>query len=304
MQKTGIAIDKISMTTLRLFVAVAQDGVLNRTANREAIAASALSKRLADLETDLQVQLFERTPRGMQLTRAGDSFLRHANHLIAAAGALSTEMSEYQLGVRGHVRLLANLSAIVAYLPEDLETFFIRHPDVSLELEERPTEQIIRGVTDGLAEIGICSSDVKLDNLASFTYRRDELVVAMRPDHELAAKEILNFNEVMPFDQIGLHKHSSIFQRVTLAARQLGLPLKHRIHVPSFDALCRTVNAGLGITLMPEPVFKLLGEPLGLVCRPLKDAWARREIVLLHQADRELSQAASKLKASLLGSPD
>lgn len=288
------------MTTLRLFVAVAEERVLNRAADREAIAPSAASKRLADLEADLHVELFERTPRGMRLTIAGESLLRHATRILSAAGALSTEMSEFRMGIRGHVRVLANLSAIVAYLPEDLERFFISHSDLRIELEERPSDRVVQGVIDGWAELGICSADTELRGLAATTYKSDQLVVAMRHDHPLASMHALTFIEVLPFDQIGLHKHSSIFTRSTLAARDAGLPLRLRIHVPGFDAVCRTVQAGLGVALIPEPIFDLLGPSMGLVCRSLLEPWAAREVVLVHRDDRVLSTAAQSLKTSLL----
>lgn len=123
-----MSIDRISLVTLRLFVAVAEEGSLTRAAEREAIAASAASRRLVDLESGLDVALFTRSTRGMQLTLAGESLLQHARRMLMAAASLSSDLLEYRRGIRGHIRMLANLSAIVAYLPEALEQFFLTHP--------------------------------------------------------------------------------------------------------------------------------------------------------------------------------
>jgi DNA-binding transcriptional LysR family regulator len=291
---------RLDLTTLQLFVTVSEEASLTRAAAREAIAPSAASRRLADLERDLRVTLFTRRPNGMSLTPAGDTLLLHARRMLLAAEALSIELSEYGQGVRGHVRVLANLSAIVAYLPEDLERFFSVHADLRVELEERPTNAVIKGVAAGWAEIGICSRDADLMDLSADTYRRDELVMVMRPDHPLAGRGPLAFAETLEFDQIGLHAESSIFTRSQIAAREAGRPLLRRIHVPGFDAICRTVQANLGVGLIPRPVFDILGPMMGLHAEALTDAWAQRELVLVTRDPAALSLAAGLMRQSLL----
>ena len=290
-----MSIDRISLTTLRLFVAVAEEGSLTRAADREAIATSAASRRLNDLESGLDVALFTRNSRGMQLTLAGESLLQHARRMLLAASALSSELLEYRRGIRGHIRMLANLSAIVAYLPEELEQFFLTHPDLRIELEERPTGGVVRGIQEGWAEIGVCSGDGELGELTAVTFRRDRLVMLMRPDHPLAGSGPLAFADTLPFDQIALHAESSIFTRSQMAARDAGRPLRRRIHVPGFDAICRTVQAGLGIGVVPEPVFALFGRAMQLHVEALTDAWAQRELKLVWRGDRPLSTAAQQL---------
>jgi len=291
----AMPIDRISLTTLRLFVAVVEEGSLSKAAERESIATSAASRRLNDLESGLDVALFTRNSRGMQLTLAGESLLQHARRMLLAASALSSELLEYRRGIRGHIRMLANLSAIVAYLPEALEAFFLVNPDLRIELEERPTAGVVRGVQEGWAEIGVCSADGDLGDLATLTFRRDRLVMLMRPDHPLAEGGPVAFADTLAYDQIGLHAESSIFTRSQMAARDAGRPLRRRIHVPGFDAICRTVQAGLGIGLAPLPVFELLGRPMNLHYQSLTDAWAERELKLVWRGDRPLSTAAQKL---------
>lgn len=295
MSASVISTDRINLTTLRLFVAIAEEGVLTRAAAREAIAPSAASKRLADLEADLRLRLFMRSTTGMTLTAAGESLLQHARRILIAAASLATELSEHQAGVRGHIRMLANLSAIVAFLPEDLERFFLAHPDLRIELEERPTAGVVRGVDEGWAEIGICSADADLKGLASRLYRTDRLVLLMRPDHPLAGRGPTPFARTLDFEQIGLHAESSIFTRSQIAAREAGRPLNRRIHVPGFDAICRTVQAGLGIALIPEPVYRILGQPMGLHFEALTDPWASRELRIVTRGDRPLSAASRAL---------
>ena len=118
---------RIDLTTLRLFIAVCEEKNLTRAASREGIAASAVSKRMADFELAFGVTLFERLSKGMVLTPAGEALLHHARVTLLNIEKIAVELSEYSQGVRGHVRMLANLSAIVQFLPEDLSGFFSAH---------------------------------------------------------------------------------------------------------------------------------------------------------------------------------
>ncbi|WP_369941633.1 LysR family transcriptional regulator [Xanthomonas medicagonis] len=288
-------IDRLSMTTLRLFVAVVEEGSLSKAAERESIATSAASRRLNELESGLDVALFTRNSRGMQLTLAGESLLQHARRMLLAASALSSELLEYRRGIRGHIRMLANLSAIVAYLPEELERFFLIHPDLRIELEERPTSGVVRGIKEGWAEVGVCSGDSDLEGLATRSFRRDRLVMLMRADHPLSGTGPISFADTLPFDQVALHAESSIFTRSQMAARDAGRSLRRRIHVPGFDAICRTVQAGLGIGLVPEPIHALFGRAMQLRFEHLMDAWAHRQLKLVWRSDRALSTAAQQL---------
>lgn len=114
---------RIDLTSLQLFVAVCELGSIGRAAEREFIAASAVSKRLSDLEATLETPLLYRHTRGVKLTPAGESLLHHARSVLFSLEKMQAELSEYAEGVRGHVRIHANISAIVQFLPEDLGAF-------------------------------------------------------------------------------------------------------------------------------------------------------------------------------------
>ena len=135
---------RIDLTTLRLFIAVCEEKNLTRAAAREGIAASAVSKRMNDFELAFGISLFERLSKGMALTPAGEALLHHARVTLLNVEKIAVELAEYAKGVRGHVRMFANLSAIVQFLPEDLSGFFGAHRSLRVDLQERPSAQVVK----------------------------------------------------------------------------------------------------------------------------------------------------------------
>jgi DNA-binding transcriptional LysR family regulator len=295
---------RIDFVTLRLFVAICEEGSLTRAALREAIAPSAVSKRLNELEAALRVALFERQRDGMTLTAAGQSLLHHARMTLRNVEKIAAELSEYAEGVRGHIRMFANLSAILEFLPDDLPPFFERHRSLRFDLEERTSAEVIRGVEAGLADLGICSADVEPRALQRFSYRRDRLVLVAPKQHRLAKARTLQFQDTLDFDHVGLFATSSIYLRCQCSARQAGKQLRLRVHVPGFDAVCRMVQAGMGVGLIPDRAFAVLGPGMDLVAIRLEDAWATRELNLVVRDPARLSASSRLMLEHLLGVND
>lgn len=119
------------LQSLRLFIVVAEVGSFTRAADRTSMTLSAVSKRIADLESSTGCTLLLRQPRGVELTAAGKGLLAHARHIIERVNRMATEMSDYAIGVRGHVRMWANTSAIVQFLPRDVREFLSKNPSVN-----------------------------------------------------------------------------------------------------------------------------------------------------------------------------
>jgi DNA-binding transcriptional LysR family regulator len=291
---------RIDLTTLQLFIAVCEETNLTRAAQREGIAASAVSKRLHDLEETLQVTLFERQSSGMVLTPAGESLLHHARVTLLNIEKIAVELGEHARGIRGHVRMLANLSAIVEFLPDDLPSFFKTHDLVRLDLQERPSAEVVRGVEEGSAEIGICSADVETRGLERHSYRRDRLVAIVPRDHALADESRISFADTLDYDHVGLFATSSIYLRSHHSAQQVGKTLRLRVHVPGFDAVCRMVQAGMGVGLIPDKAFEVLSHGMNLKAVALDDAWADRELILVARDSARLSTTSQMMFDHLL----
>ncbi|MEM5384362.1 LysR family transcriptional regulator [Paraburkholderia phymatum] len=286
---------RLDLTTLQLFIAVYEEGTLTRAAERESIAVSAASKRLLELEQAVGATLFQRNARGMTLTPAGETLLHHARRVMRGIENIGIELAGHASGVRGYVRMMANLSAIVEFLPEDLRAFLAVNDRVKIDLEERPSGGVIEAVADSLADLGICSGEADARGLEATHYRHDALCVVMRDDHPLAERTSVAFAETLDSDHVGLHSASSINARTHMAARQAGKPLRLRIHVPGFDAVCRMIQAGMGVGVLPTNVYRIMGRPLGLVSVALEDDWAERDLIIVTRDAARLSPVAKLL---------
>lgn len=272
---------QIDLTSLQLFVAVCELGSIGRAAEREFIAASAISKRLSDLEGALGTTLLHRHARGVRLTPAGEGLLHHARAVLFGLEKMQVELTEYADGVRGHVRVHASISAIVQFLPEDLGAFARHHPQIKIDLEEHLSPEVLRAVKEGATDLGLCNGAMGIGGLQSLPYRRDSLVLVVPRGHPLVGDGPVAFEASLPFDHVGLHANSSIHLATHQAATQAGTAVRVRIRVTGLDAMCRMIANGLGVGVMPERAFQLLSTGDALQAVPLTDPWAQRQLVLV-----------------------
>jgi DNA-binding transcriptional LysR family regulator len=289
-------------------VAVCETGTIGRAAEREFIAASAVSKRLSDLEAELGTPLLHRHARGVDLTPAGQSLLHHARAVLFGLEQMQSELSEYAEGVRGHVRVHASISAIVQFLPEDLGRFVRRHPSVKVDLQEQMSSDVVRAVREGAADLGICNASALAqggETLQARPYRIDNLALILPAAHALSARAAINFEESLDEDHVGLHANSSIALATHQAAAQAGRTMRLRIRVTGLDAMCRMIDNGLGVGVMPIAAFRLMHGHPRLRAVPLTDDWATRHIHLIARDFDTLPTTARALVEHLHGpAPD
>lgn len=288
---------RLDLTTLRLFVAVCERGSIGKAAEHEFLAPSAVSKRLSDLEASVGAPLLLRHARGVNPTPAGQSLLHHARSVLFSLDKMQDELSEYAHGVRGHVRVHANISAIVQFLPEDLGAFIRAHDTIKIDLEEHLSTEVMRAVQAGTADLGICHVRTlgSGGELQTRPYRWDRLVLIVPRRHPLADQVSVDFADSLDFDHVGLHAHSSIHLTMNEAAAGVGRGIRLRIRVTGLDAMCRMIHNGLGVGLMPRRAFDLMHGVGDLVAVELRDPWAMRRIDLVARDFSSLPVSARRL---------
>jgi len=295
---------RVDFVTLKLFAAIADARSLTRAAEREHLALAAVSKRISDLEAQLGTALLYRQPKGVELTPAGHALLHHARNMLDSLERMSADLSEFSQGVKGHVRIHANTSAVIEFLPEDLAAFTHQHPEVKIDLEERVSSETIRAVREGLTDIGIFAGHLPADGLQVFAYRRDQLALVTPADHPLAGRQRLWLHEAAGYDFIGLQQDASLHSLLQHTAHQLGMPLRLRIQVRSFEAICRMIHTGMGVGVLPEQAVRTYLPNLSLAVIPLADSWASRELKIGVRGLDALPVTARQMLAHLTGRED
>lgn len=280
MATSPAGIPRLDVYTIRLFIAVAEEGSIARAAAREHIAASALSRRLADLEHALRVPLLVRSARGIALTDAGRYVFEGARRIEQDLNRLVQEVWSLGGAVTGTVRLFANPSAVVGFLPERLRKFCDAYPDVSVELSEHRTRDIVRACLDDRADVGVAVAMAVSNGLDSWHFASDPLTVLMPADHPLAAQAELRFTDVLAYGLVSVHAGGALDQLLHERAAAVQVPLQPKVSVDSFDAACRMVEAGLGLAIVPTSAATGFAGTARFLRRALHEAWAPRELRL------------------------
>lgn len=289
------------LTDLRLLVAIGDAGSLSRAAADFPIALSAASNRLRQLEHRLGLSLFTRHADGMLPTPSGRIALDHARRVLAEALQLTQALDGLAGRRRVTVRLAANTVANSTFLPPALGPFLSDYPEVDLQIEERPSQDILHAVQAGDIDIGVLDGNLPLHGVASLPFRHDRLVLLVPADHALAAHGHCLFREALNFPFVGMQAERAMQRFVEEMATLLGKPLTMRVRAPGFFAIAQLVAQKAGLAVLPEAAALRHGESLPIAIVALDDAWATRELRLCVRSLDELSAQARQLVTFLTG---
>jgi DNA-binding transcriptional LysR family regulator len=223
------------------------------------------------------MRLLYRENKGVLLSPAGETLLLHAQQFMQQVERLKSDMQQYNNGIKGHIRIFANTTAVTEFMPQVLGSFLASHPHVNVALEERLNHDIIRGVQDGTADIGVAAGPVQGQGLEIINFSTDRLVLATAPDHPLAKAGSISFAETLAYPHIGLHEGSTLLHFLNQVVSDSGERLHLRIQVRGFDAMCRMVEANVGIGILPQSAARRHSQTMQLALVELTDLWAVRE---------------------------
>jgi DNA-binding transcriptional LysR family regulator len=290
---------RFDLTDLRLFCDVVDEGSITKGAERAALALAAASTRIRGMEEALGSPLLARFRHGVTPTPAGRTLLKHARGILGQAARMREDLAAFAGGASGEVRLLANTNALTEFLPEALSAFLASHPHVSVDLEEKLSDEIVGLIAEGVGDVGIVAGTVDMGGLTTFPFRSDRFVVVTAPGHPLAARGEVSFAEALEFDLVGLERSSSLQRFLTDKAARAGRPLKARVQLRSFDAVCRLVESGVGVGVVPQTTARRAAHSMSLAVIGLSDDWAQRELRIVVRAVEELRPSARELVESL-----
>jgi DNA-binding transcriptional LysR family regulator len=291
--------ERLDLLTLRVVVAVAESGSISAGSERLQLAVAAASARISALEAALGVRIFERSPRGVELTPAGRMLVQRGGELLGDADQLVSDLRDWSAGLAGHVRMLANASALLQVLPQRLEAFMRAHPRIHVEVEERMSPEIPVALLEGRADLGVVDVATPTRGLDFLPFFQDELVLVLPAGHPLAGAAEVRLVQLVAENFVVLAGPTALSTRLFNAAAALGQPLKIRTQMRSFDAACRMVSAGIGVAVLPAKAIAPQLAHLPLKAVPLAEDWARRTHHLVLRSGDEAPAAARTLAAAL-----
>lgn len=271
------------LADLKLIAAIADCGSLSGAAQQARLAISSASVRLTNLESVLQVQLFDRHARGLCPTTAGVKVIRHARQVLARLGQLEVDLASFATNEIDRVALIVNSSAINSFLPGILSHLRYQHPKLKLYIEESPSQEITRSLLSGEADIGIAALGTVPAGIEAIRFRSERLVLIVPPGHPLTGAQNSAFADLIVGQAfVCLQVGSDLHRFMTNVAVASGVRLDVRVQVQSHHAVCRMVAAGMGVGVVPQGIAELeiaSGEAPFVVI-PLIEPWAERTLYL------------------------
>jgi DNA-binding transcriptional LysR family regulator len=292
------------LVDLSLFRHVVEAGSITRGALKANLALGAASTRIRHMEESLGASLLTRGRQGVSPTQAGRALLTHARAILQQAERLREDLGAFAGASAGQIRVLSNTNALAEFLPEALSAFLAAHPQVSVELEERLSDEIVGQIAEGVADIGIVAGTVDTGALTTFPFRKDRFVLAVARGHALAKRSEIAFADVLERNFVGLDRSSAIQRFLSDKAARIGKPLRLRIQLRSFDAVCRMVESNVGIGIVPETTARRAAKTMAIATVALKDSWALRELTICVRDVNSLPPYARQLVDHLRESGD
>jgi molybdate transport repressor ModE-like protein len=288
---------RFDLTDMRLFLTVVECGSLTQGARAMHLALASVSERIAGMEAALGAPLLERNRRGVRATAAGEALVRHARSIVGQVEQMRGELRTYATGLKGRVRLLSNTAALAAFLPPQLCRFLAAHRDLSIDLEERPSADIVQALADKRADLGIVADITDLGTLQTHLVASDQLVVVASHSHRVARQSNVAFADILGEPIVGM-ADTALETHLAERASRLGRQLDYRIQLRNTEHVAMHVEAGIGISILSDGLARTLRRDLAIL--PLSEAWATRRLYLCARDFSALTPHADLLAQQLL----
>lgn len=291
----------LDFVTLRVFKAAVEEQSFIGAAEREHLAASAISRRIAEMEARLGIELLRRHDRGVEPTQAGSVLMRHLESLFDIVAVTLSDLESLTQGKTGEVRLVASISMITSIFPKLLGQIRSCHPDLDLRLEQGNSEDILVSLNRGTADIGFVSGVAAPEDMTSYEFLVEPLEVVLSPAHPLATRGAgLAFADLDRCDYVALRDNLALQHLISRKAVGTGVELRTTVVVDGFDSLAKYVDVGMGIAIMPKFHADAARATYDVIALPLLEDWAVRTTYICVKSVSGLGPAAKLVLEALL----
>jgi DNA-binding transcriptional LysR family regulator len=265
---------------LKYFVTVAEELNFRRAAERLYIQQPPLSRQIRQLEEELGVELFRRSKRSVALTQAGQVFLNEARLTLAQAEH-AAKAAKNAMAVQSK-RLIIGFSICVFHrvLPEIIQAFRQKFPDVTVTLMEMSTQLQIQALLNEEIDVAFIHAPVACGEIMTMTLLSEPLVVALPPFHPLAQQEKLELRALAnePFVLCPEYAKPDLYAQIMNLCQQKGFQPKVVQEASPPEVLIGLVESGMGISLVAAGAETR--HKTGVMYRPLSDCVPNLEIAV------------------------
>lgn len=277
---------------IEAFISVAKLKSFSKAANTIFLSQPTISSHISSLEKELNIQLFDRTSKEVNLTPAGESFLDYAIDIINTRNHAIVALSDFNSNISGKLNLSASTTPCNSIVPILMKKFGSLYPDVTFNINEQNSGKIIKDIMNLESEIGIVGTSINHDRIKSYKLLEDELVVISHPSlnlpKELEVKDLL--------------KHKFIFREKNSATRKTFEDiisekfdvnkLNILCEVNNLDTLVQFVKTGMGISIVSSKIYENSACDHKLTHSKIKDLNLKRNIYLIMNSKRTLTPTA------------
>lgn len=288
---------RFDLTDMRLFLTVVETGSITRGARAMHLALASASERIAGMEAALGTPLLDRNRRGVSTTAAGDALVGHAREILGRVEQMRGELRTFATGLKGRIRLLANTAALGVFLPPRLCRFLTENPDLSVDIEERTSVDIVRALADRRGDLGIVADTADLGALQTHVVARDQLVVMTSRAHPMASLDSVAFADVLDQPIVGM-ADSALETYLGERASRLGGQFNFRVQLRTVHDVAMHVEAGIGVSLLSEALARSVTRDVAIL--PLSESWGARRLILCARDFSKLSPHAVLLARELM----
>jgi molybdate transport repressor ModE-like protein len=271
---------RVDTTTVRLVLAIVDEGSISRAADKLGLAVAAASRRVSDLEQQLGAKLFRRVPHGVEVTESGDKLLRYIRQIDTLVDRLAGDAQTLAHGLEGRIIIGAPKAVVIEFLARDIAGIQRTYPGISLKIVEENSKIVQQLLRDKVIDIGIYEKKSGFLDLPQVPYREDRLVLVYSRPHFRFPDTPIAIDDLFDIPLVSLGKGSAILSAVQRAYRSRGRHFTNDYSVNGFDTMLAFVRHGLGVGLMPPDVLDSFHPEETLAHAELQGDWHQRSYVL------------------------
>ncbi|MCU7842981.1 MAG: LysR family transcriptional regulator [Candidatus Thiodiazotropha sp. (ex Monitilora ramsayi)] len=285
----------MELASLRAFVEVAREESFSQAAENLFLTQPAISKRIAGLEEELAIRLFDRAGRQVILTEAGRHLLPRAERIIHEVTDIRRELSNLSGEISGALAMATSHHIGLHRLPLVLREYSDSYPQVSLDIRFMESEKACLAVEHGELELAVVTLPLEpAASLLTETIWRDPLTPVVGPDHPLATQPDTGLSELIQYPAVlptrGTYTRAILEQRIGSLNRQVNCTLS----TDYLETLKMMVSIGLGWSLLPEIMLDSQLQPL-----EIPELKLSRSLGIVTHRKRTLSNAAQAMRKLL-----